>query len=76
MENQTERDAAAMGVLGKSAQELNPLIIQGSGALQELAKEAEAAGYVLDESQIAKLGDMLAGRSSGGIKTIYAEFNA
>lgn len=26
--------------------------------------------------QIAKLGDMLAGRSSGGIKTIYAEFNA
>ena len=48
MENQTERDAAAMGVLGKSAQELNPLILQGSGALQELAKEAEAAGYVLD----------------------------
>ena len=26
--------------------------------------------------EIAKLGDMLAGRSSGGIKTIYAEFNA
>lgn len=58
MENQTERDAAAMGVLGKSAQELNPLILQGSGALQELAKEAEAAGYVLDESQIAKLGEV------------------
>ena len=55
MENQTERDAAAMGVLGKSAQELNPLILQGSGALKDFAKEAEATGYVLDESQIEKL---------------------
>lgn len=26
--------------------------------------------------EIAKLGDMLAGRSSGGIKTIYARFDA
>ena len=26
--------------------------------------------------EIAKLGDMLAGRGSGGITTIYAEFNA
>ena len=58
MENQTERDATAMDILGKSAQELNPLILQGSGALQELAKEAEAVGYVLDESQIAKLGEV------------------
>lgn len=58
MENQTERDAAAMELMGKSAQELNPLILQGSGALQKLAKEAETAGYVLDESQIAKLGEV------------------
>lgn len=55
IENQTERDAAAMELLGKSAQELNPLIIQGSGALKDFAKEAEATGYVLDESQIEKL---------------------
>ena len=58
IENQTERDAAAMELLGKSAQELNPLIIQGSSALKELAAEAEAAGYVLDESQLKKLGEV------------------
>ena len=58
MDNATERDAAAMELLGKSAQDLNPLIIQGSGALRELAQEAENTGYVLDESQIQKLGEV------------------
>lgn len=56
--NETERDAAAMAVLGKNAQELNPLIIQGADALKGFASEAEATGYVLDESQIAKLGEV------------------
>lgn len=58
MDNATERDAAAMELLGKSAQDLNPLIIQGSGALRELAQEAENTGYVLDESQVKKLGEV------------------
>ena len=58
MDNATERDAAAMELLGKSAQDLNPLILQGSGALRELAQEAENTGYVLDESQIKKLGEV------------------
>ena len=58
IENTTQRDAAAMDLLGKSAQELNPLILQGSGALRELAAEAEATGYVLDESQLKKLGEV------------------
>lgn len=58
IQNQTERDAVAMDILGKSAQELNPLILQGSGALKDLAAEAEAAGYVLDESQIKKLAEV------------------
>ena len=53
--NQTERDALTMDLFGRSAQELNPLILQGSDALRELADEAENAGYVLDESQIQKL---------------------
>lgn len=56
MEEGADRDAAAMGVLGKNAQELNPLINAGSEALQDYAKEAKAAGYVLDESQVKKLG--------------------
>lgn len=58
MENSTERDAAAMELLGRSAQDLNPLIIQGSDALRELGREAEATGYVLDESQTKKLGEV------------------
>ena len=58
IQNQTERDAAAMEILGKSAQELNPLIAQGSGVMKDFAREAEAAGYVLDESQIQKLAEV------------------
>lgn len=58
IENATERDAATMEIFGKSAQDLNPLILQGSDALRQLGEEAEATGYVLDESQIAKLGQV------------------
>lgn len=58
IENTTARDAAAMDLLGKSAQDLNPLIIQGSDAMKALAEEAETTGYVLDESQIQKLGEV------------------
>lgn len=55
---QTERDALAMEIMGKSAQELNPLILQGSDALRDLAAQAEETGYVLDESQIQKLAEV------------------
>ena len=58
IENPTERDAAAMELLGKSAQELNPLILQGSSALKELADQAETTGYVLDDSMLKKLGEV------------------
>ena len=58
IENQTERDAAAMALMGKSAQDLNPLINAGSEALNEYAKEAEDLGYVLDESQIKTLAEV------------------
>lgn len=58
IDNGTQRDAVAMDLLGKSAQEMNPLILQGSAALKDLAAEAEATGYVLDESQLQKLGEV------------------
>lgn len=58
VESQTERDAIAMEIMGRNAQDLNPLIIQGSDALRELAEEAKDTGYVLDESQIKKLGEV------------------
>ena len=55
VQNQTERDAAAMDLFGKSAQDLNPLIAKGSEELQNLAKEANATGYVLDDISLNKL---------------------
>ena len=58
MQAGTERDALAMELLGKSAQELNPLINEGSAALRKYAEEAEAAGYILDEQQTRKLGEV------------------
>ena len=56
--NQTERDALAMDLMGKSAQDLNPLITAGADALKQYSDEAMAAGYILDEQQIRKLGEV------------------
>ena len=47
IENQTEADAMAMAIFGKSAQDLNPIIDAGSGKLAELAQEAHDVGYVM-----------------------------
>lgn len=56
IEDRTERDAAAMQIFGKSAQELNPLIDKGSKGFAELAKEAHEVGYVLSTDTLGKLG--------------------
>lgn len=45
IENETQRDAYAMQIFGKSAQDLNPLIKGGADALQKYGDQAEAAGY-------------------------------
>lgn len=57
-ENQTERDAAAMELLGKSAQDLNPLIKAGSDALKGFGDEAQAVGYILSEDQVSALAEV------------------
>lgn len=54
--NETERDALAMQIFGKSAQELNPLIKAGSDELLRLGAEAQAAGLVMDETALGALG--------------------
>ena len=41
MTNETERDALAMTILGRSAQQLNPLITTGAERMKELGKEAQ-----------------------------------
>lgn len=56
--NETERDAIAMDLLGKSARDLNPLIALGAEGMTELAKEARDVGYVLDNQALGALGDV------------------
>lgn len=55
IENETERDAAAMAIFGRSAQELNPMIKAGADRLDELRKEAHDTGYVLSGSALTAL---------------------
>ncbi len=52
MENETQRDAYAMQIFGRSAQELNPLILGGADALKQLGEEAEAAGLILSQDAL------------------------
>lgn len=56
VENETERDALAMTLFGKSAQALNPLIAQGSAGIAELTEEAKQMGAVLSEDQLSRFG--------------------
>lgn len=55
--NETERDALAMELFGKSAQELNPLILNLDEA-QRLYNEALSEGFVLTEDQLKILGEV------------------
>jgi phage-related protein len=66
--NPAERDALAMSIFGKSAQELNPIIKAGSKELGKLADEAHRMGAVMSEEDVAaadEFGDKLAGLKAG-----------
>jgi len=54
--NETERDALAMQIFGKSATELNPLIKAGSTELSRLAQEAHQVGAVVSNEGVSALG--------------------
>lgn len=55
MSNETERDALAMEIFGKSAKELNPLIAAGKDGMEAFRKEAEELGFVLTDEQLEAL---------------------
>lgn len=55
--NATERDAIAMDLFGKSAQELNPLIIQGTEVLRGYM-EAANENYVLTDDELKQLAEV------------------
>jgi predicted nucleic acid-binding Zn-ribbon protein len=68
IENPTERDALAMEIFGKSAQELNPLIKLGAAGMAEMADEAHRMGGIMSEEAVqaaAALNDKLAGLKAG-----------
>lgn len=54
--NETERDAIAMTIFGRSARDLNPLIKAGSDGLRELTQEAHNVGYVMGDEALDALG--------------------
>lgn len=54
--NETERDALSMQLFGKSAQELNPLIEQGSEGIAKLTEEAKNMGAVMSTESLEALG--------------------
>jgi hypothetical protein len=68
MSNETERDAAAMALFGKSAQELNPLIKTSAEELGEMTESAHGFGAVMSDqavSGLADLNDLLDGLKDG-----------
>lgn len=58
MKNETERDAIAMQLLGRSAQDINPLISAGAETMGELAEKAHEAGYILSEETLTAYGQL------------------
>jgi phage-related protein len=66
--NESQRDALAMSIFGKSAQELNPLIKAGADEIARLSSEAHEMGAVVSEENVAGLesfGDQLASIQAG-----------
>ena len=57
IDNATQRDAYAMQIFGRSAQELNPLIIAGSDALKEFGEEADSMGIIFDQQTLDNLNE-------------------
>lgn len=57
MANETERDAIAMQLFGRSAQDLNPLIKVGKDQISAFAQEARDMGAVLSEDTLKGLGE-------------------
>ena len=50
--NETERDAMAMAIFGKSAQDLNPLILGGADALKKYGEEAQSKGLIISQEAL------------------------
>ena len=56
--NETERDAAAMAIFGKSADQLAGIVDDGGKALKEYGKEAEDMGLILSKDTVDSLNEV------------------
>lgn len=68
MSNETERDALAMELFGRSAMELNPLIKTSASEMDALRQQAHDLGAVVGTDTVNRLesfGDMLGGLKAG-----------
>lgn len=76
IENETERDAVAMDLFGKSAKELNPLIEAGSEEFAKLAEEARETGYVMSDETLAAFGalDDNVQKLKNGVQSVEQSF--
>ncbi|MBQ6447095.1 MAG: phage tail tape measure protein [Bacillus sp. (in: Bacteria)] len=53
MENQTQRNALAQQIFGRSADELNPLLNSGSEGIKEMMQEAKDYGMIMSDDAVA-----------------------
>lgn len=66
--NETERDIVAQQIFGKSAMELNPLILLGADGMSQMTQQAHEMGAVMSTENVksaADLNDKLDGLKSG-----------
>lgn len=56
--NETERDATAMELFGKSAKDLNPLIEASGEKMAALRQEAHDVGYVMSDDTLVAMGEV------------------
>lgn len=57
IENETERDVAAMDIFGKSADDLAGIIDDGGAALKKFGQQAEDAGLILSQDTLDALNE-------------------
>lgn len=77
VENETDRGIISNDLFGRSFQELNPLIKEGSEGLNEMRKEANENGIVMSGEAtqgLADFNDMLAGLKLG-LKGVMGELS-
>ena len=57
IENETERDIAAMDIFGKSADDLAGIIDDGGKALRDYGREAQSMGLIIESDTLNKLNE-------------------